>query len=316
MNGDSESAGNTELRKWQVFPDAEALAQCAVEHIVAAAATAVREDGSFRIVLAGGGTPLAVYSRLAEMDLNWSHWHFYFGDERCLPEQHPDRNSVMAQQSLLEKIPVPAHQVHPIPAELGAEAAATVYARTLRSAAPFHLVLLGLGEDGHTASLFPGQEHDLQSVVVAVHDAPKPPPDRVSLNYPVLSSAQQVLFLVAGRGKREAVRAWRQGEDLPASRISAQQQLRVMLDSTAWDGWLVYMIHCSDDSYYTGITNDLQRRFEQHRNKTGAKFFYAREPLRVVYVEACADRSQASKREAAIKALTRPEKIHLAHTMC
>jgi 6-phosphogluconolactonase len=163
-----------------------------------------------------------VYDLLRAASTDWSRWHVYFGDERCLPPDHAERNSRMAKDVWLERVPIAPDQLHVIPAELGAAAAAQRYADTLRGVGDFDLVLLGLGEDGHTASLFPG--HDWGDApdapdVLAVFDAPKPPPQRVSLSAARLSRAREVLFLVEGETKRDAVGRWRAGEQLPAAAI-------------------------------------------------------------------------------------------------
>ncbi|WP_456417803.1 6-phosphogluconolactonase [Thiolapillus sp.] len=217
---------------WRLVADAEAVATAAVEKILACAGHAIRKKGSFSLVLAGGGTPARAYRLLAEQGRpDWPAWRFYFGDERCLPADDPDRNSVMAEQNLFRHIPVQNGQIHVIPAEQGAEAAAASYAREIETVLPFDLVLLGLGEDGHTASLFPGREYPEEQLVVAVHDAPKPPPDRVSLNYGALSSAHELLFLVSGQGKAGAVRQWRNGKDIPAARLPGAE---ILVDEAAW----------------------------------------------------------------------------------
>ncbi len=216
---------------WRVVADAEAVAREAVQHIVADAKEALERNGRFSLVLAGGGTPARAYRLLAGQDQDWSAWHFYFGDERCLPVDDPQRNSVMAQENLFRHIPVPQEQIHVIPAELGAEAAAQAYEQDIAPAQPFDLVLLGLGEDGHTASLFPGHEHPNDRLVVAVHDAPKPPPDRVSLNYGALAAARERLFLISGKGKADAVRKWRAGQAIPAARLPESE---ILIDEAAW----------------------------------------------------------------------------------
>ena len=174
------------------------------------------------------------YVDLADSDSQWQYWHLYFGDERCLPSGHPERNSRMVYEGLSGKVPIPAAQVHPIRAELGAEAAASDYQRLLQTALPFQMVLLGLGEDGHTASLFPGQQHPGDELVLPVHDAPKPPPDRVSLSARALADTENLLFLVTGEGKRDAVRRWRANEPIPANTITTMGRAEVLIDQAAW----------------------------------------------------------------------------------
>ncbi|MBI3901798.1 MAG: 6-phosphogluconolactonase [Nitrosomonadales bacterium] len=209
--------------RWHTFSTAAELEQAALQTISHAAQQAIALRGAFHIVLAGGTTPRRVYELLRQTNTDWAAWHIYFGDERCLPPDHAERNSRMAAQAWLDHVAIPKAQIHPIQAETGAEAAAAAYTQTLRGIDSFDLVLLGLGEDGHTASLFPhhawGTMPD-SPAALAVHDAPKPPPDRVSLSARRLSAAQQVIFLVTGESKRQAIRDWRNGSGIPAACIA------------------------------------------------------------------------------------------------
>jgi 6-phosphogluconolactonase len=131
--------------------------RCDRREILDQANAAIAKRGRFRLVLAGGTTPTAAYRLLRDRDADWAAWHLYHGDERCLAVGDPERNSLVADEAWLHHVPVPRTQVHPIPAELGAEPAAEAYAAVVAEALPFDLVLLGIGEDGHTASLFPGR---------------------------------------------------------------------------------------------------------------------------------------------------------------
>ncbi len=224
------------MLRWQWF-DNEADVRDAARSMIAAAATeAIRDRGVFQIVLAGGATPRAVYHTLRELPTRWDAWQVYFGDERVLPAGDPDRNSVMAAQAWLEHVPIPPAQIHVIPTERGLEAAADAYRRLLADVGTFDLVLLGLGEDGHTASLFPGHEWGTgphAPDVLTVEDAPKPPPQRVSLSAQRLSRARRVVFLVTGAAKREAVARWRRGERIPAAAIQCENGVDVLLDRAA-----------------------------------------------------------------------------------
>lgn len=224
--------------RWHVFDDAEGVAREAADRILKAAEDAISRCGAFEIVLAGGTTPERTYRLLAEADTDWRAWYIYFGDERCLPADDAERNSLMVAQAWLNHVPIPAENVHVVPAELGAEEAARRYDAVISDALPFDVVLLGMGEDGHTASLFPGQTHSAMDRVHAVHNAPKPPPDRVSLSAGVLGSAQQVLILVTGAGKQHAVAGWRQGEALPVARIAGRKGVDVLLDRAADSGFV------------------------------------------------------------------------------
>jgi len=221
------------LTRWHVIPDAGTLIDEVCARVYCAARQAIAQQGAFRIVLAGGSTPQKVYRELAGYDADWGRWHVYFGDERCLAADDPERNSMMVARCLLDRVPVPAGQVHVIPAELGARVAAREYARVVDAARPFDMVLLGMGEDGHTASLFPGHPAAGDASVLAVFDAPKPPPERVSLGDRALNDACSVLALVTGASKQAAVRRWRNGEDLPIARMHGRGGLDVYLDPVA-----------------------------------------------------------------------------------
>jgi 6-phosphogluconolactonase len=206
----------------------------AVRRILAAASEAIGARGAFSFVLAGGETPRGAYEQLSRVDADWSRWHIWFGDERCLPPDDVARNSCMARTAWLDRIPIPAHQVHVVPAELGPTEAAARYATWLEPLGDFDLVLLGLGEDGHTASIFPGDERALRADALdalPVFDAPKPPSRRVTLSAQRLGRAAQVLFMVSGETKRDAKRRWRAGEPLPASAVSPRGGVDVLVES-------------------------------------------------------------------------------------
>ncbi len=217
---------------WHEYSDAALLYRRVAEGIARVAGEAIAQRGRFSVVLAGGSTPRSVYQLLCHIRTDWNAWHIYYGDERCLPVDHPDRNSVMADQAWLQHVAIPDAQIHRIPAQLGAEAAAFQYSREMDEIDDFDLVLLGLGQDGHTASLFPGQEWGSTencAAALAVHDAPKPPPDRVSLSAWRLSRACKVWFLVTGEDKHDAVQAWRCGENIPAASIGPSNAVDVWL---------------------------------------------------------------------------------------
>ncbi len=221
--------------RWLRVADADELQRTACRRIVEAAARAIKQRGEFLIVLAGGNTPRGVYQLLRAENVEWSRCSVYFGDERCLPVDNVERNSTMAATEWLDHVPIPKHRVHPIPAERGAKVAALAYADTLRNVGEFDLVLLGLGEDAHTASLFPNHEWGAAPSapdVLAVFDAPKPPPERVSLSAARLSRARQVLFLVAGASKLAAVTRWRAGEPLPAAAIRPAGGVDVLFETS------------------------------------------------------------------------------------
>ena len=219
-----------------LFDDKAAVAQATAERILTAAGAAIERHGQFRLCLAGGSTPMAAYELLAGADADWARWWIYHGDERCLAVGDPERNSLAADKAWLDLVPVPREQVFAIPAERGAEAAAEAYEPIVKAALPFDLVLLGIGEDGHTASLFPGRRLADDRLVVPVHDSPKPPPDRVSLTIAAFSQSEQLLILVTGEGKADAVRRWSEGHPLPVAQVAASAESLVLIDRAAAAG--------------------------------------------------------------------------------
>ncbi|MEO0439215.1 MAG: 6-phosphogluconolactonase, partial [Pseudomonadota bacterium] len=178
----------------KVFDSKRSLAVAVVTEIEREAKSAIDSRGAFHLVLAGGSTPGAVYERLATRSHHWPSWNFYFGDERCAPAGDELRNDTMARASLLDKIEVPDHCVFSIPAEHGPVVGAVEYSNSLKRVGYFDLVLLGLGEDGHTASLFPGnywgEDSDCDSAL-PVTNSPKPPSDRVSMSVGRLSCSRR-----------------------------------------------------------------------------------------------------------------------------
>ena len=219
---------------WHAYSTTAELEHAASLAILHAAQQAINQRGNFRIVLAGGKTPRGVYASLRDADANWSAWHVYFGDERCLPPNHPERNSRMAALAWLDHVAIPADQIHLIAAENGAEIAASAYEKIVDGIEQFDLVLLGLGEDGHAASLFPDHDWGVAPSspgAIAIHNAPKPPPERVSLSAHRLSAARQVIFLVAGKEKRQAVKEWRNGVGIPAASITPANGVEIYIES-------------------------------------------------------------------------------------
>ena len=227
---------NNNLRqqsRWHGYPTITSLEQAAVKTILKSSQLAIHKHKSFHLVLAGGTTPRRVYEQLRTLDADWGAWHIYYGDERCLPADHAERNSLMAAQAWLDHVNIPPGQIHIIPAELGAEAAASAYAKTVADVEMFDLVLLGLGEDGHTASLFPEHEWGATSdspSTLAILDAPKPPPQRISLTAKRLGLTRQLMFLVTGTTKLQAVMDWRNGKKIPAAAIAPDCGVDIYLE--------------------------------------------------------------------------------------
>ena len=222
--------------RWRPFVDAAALQRAVAECCLEAARRAIARRGRFDIVLAGGETPQPTYELLREAAAAWAQWHVYFGDERCVPRDDPRRNSRRAREAWLDHVAIPGEHIHAIPAELGAVDAARRYGELLDGVGRFDLVLLGLGEDGHTGSLFPGHaigEAPGSPSVLAVFDAPKPPPERVTLSARRFSHTEAAIFMVAGKRKRAAVARWRELDPIPARFITPAAGVDVFFEEIA-----------------------------------------------------------------------------------
>lgn len=188
------------------------------EEVLDLADDAIARRGRFAIVVAGGGTPRPIYERLRSADADWRSWVVVLGDERCLPVGHPERNDTMLREAWLDHVVIGSFVT--APTELGTRVAAQRLARDLAGLGRFDLCLLGLGEDGHTASLFHRAHLDAQGPTLAVDDAPKPPPERVTLTARRLGQTRRLAFLV-GAGKEHALDQLRAGEPIPAAAIRA-----------------------------------------------------------------------------------------------
>jgi 6-phosphogluconolactonase len=206
------------VNEYTVHDTPEDVAGAAASEI----AGAIRE-GSRTLVLAGGTTPQRCYELLARRDVEWGRVTVLFGDERCVAPDHPDSNYRMAREALLDQV-APA-SVHRIPGELGPDEGAAEYARVVAGLAPLDVVILGVGEDGHTASLFPGDAAlKAKGWAVGVRNSPKPPPERVTLTLRALRGARQVIILATGAGKAQAV-AMAKRQEVPSGMIAGAQWL-------------------------------------------------------------------------------------------
>ncbi|MEW5985843.1 MAG: 6-phosphogluconolactonase [Chloroflexota bacterium] len=191
-----------------ILPDVAAVAEAAAHQFVTAAQKAIAARGRFLVALSGGSTPRALHTRLAQSyreQVEWPAVHVFWGDERCVPPDHPDSNYRMAQETLLADVPIPSGQVYRLRGEADPPTAALEYEQTLRrvlGADPLDLVFLGMGADMHTASLFPGTAaiHE-QTLWVVAHHVPKLQSYRLTLTPAVLNLARQAAFLVVGADK-------------------------------------------------------------------------------------------------------------------
>jgi 6-phosphogluconolactonase len=229
----------------EVLPDSAALARHVAEWMTAAALAA---NGPLRVSLSGGSTPKALYGLLASDEFRdrfpWRRVSWYWGDERFVPHDHPESNYRMTREAMLAKAPVPPENIHPVPADGTPDDAAQRYERTLQEAYGataldparplFDVTLLGLGPDGHTASLLPGDpvlEERKRWVAVVAHGRPEV---RITMTYPAIESSRRVAFLVAGRDKASILRAIRAGDSqVPAARVRPRGELFWFVDSAA-----------------------------------------------------------------------------------
>jgi len=212
----------------RVLPDAAALADAAARHVVESAQAAIQARGAFSIALSGGSTPRELHRRLASPPLleqtDWSHVHVFFGDERCVPPDHADSNYRMAYETLLSRVPVPEAQIHRMKGELQPAEAASDYEQQLHAffgnePPRLDLILLGMGDNGHTASLFPGLTavHEQQRWVVAEYVG-EVSMWRITLTPYVINLGREALFLVSGSGKAAMLRSVLEGPFAPDER--------------------------------------------------------------------------------------------------
>ena len=209
----------------EILADETALANVLAARIVSAAAAAIAARGRFALAIPGGSV-VQLLARGLAAPVAAANWHVFWTDERRVPLSDPQSNFRFAETEFLPKLA--GAQVHPL------RGSAADCENELRPFLPLDLVLLGVGEDGHVASLFPGNPatHEPAHLVAEVHGAPKPPPDRVTLTFPVLNSARQILVVAAGAGKAAIVgRVFAAPGDLPAQRLS--ENARWLLDRAA-----------------------------------------------------------------------------------
>lgn len=235
-----------------VYADADALYAAAADRWLELAEDAIADQGEFHVALAGGNTPRGLYRLLAQTPykqaIDWPHVHIYFGDERCVASDHPDSNYRMAYETLLSQVPIPPEQIHRIPADMADhQAAAEAYSSTLKHCLPsvyqlpiFDLVLLGIGDDGHIASLFPGTPalDESNRLTTAVY-VEKFNSWRISLTLPVINNASHIIILASGDAKAAILkqilgnRATQQQPPLPAQRVRARGELAWLVDAAA-----------------------------------------------------------------------------------
>lgn len=235
------------LDNLRVFEDAESLGRAAAEQVLRIAGHHLDASQRFTLALAGGTTPALAYRRLAAATAasDWSRWEVFFGDERCVPNDHADSNYRMAREALLDHVPIPTERVHPMVTDPDdPETDATRYEDLIRERVPtedgmpvLDLVLLGLGTDGHTASLFPGADIlRVQDRLVASVYVERLGSYRISLTYPLLNRARHILFLVGGESKAALIAELERGAEpgrYPVQGLSPQGTVEWYLDRAA-----------------------------------------------------------------------------------
>lgn len=217
------------MHKWFIYQTFDQASQAAADFIADSITASVQEKGVCHVILPGGDTPVRCLGYLAEKKLPWDKVYWYPGDERCLPRGDARRNDVMLEKNFWSRLPIA--NVHAMPAELGAAQAAEVYRAVISHIECFDIAFLGMGEDGHTASLFPQNKalSDAHSVV-PVYDAPKAPAERVSLSISTLRLARCRVVLTAGVAKAAVLARIKQGEALP---VNALGDINWYLDEAA-----------------------------------------------------------------------------------
>lgn len=224
----------------EISADATALATSVARRLTERVARIQATGTTPSVVLTGGTIAMATYEAIDGAGADWTHVDFYWGDERFVPAGHADRNDQQARDAFLTRLGVREDHIHAMPAHdcaYRASEAADAYSGEIPTA-PFDLVLLGMGPDGHVASLFPGfaQLHEAERKVVEVFDSPKPPPVRISMTFPTLNNATAVWLIVSGEGKAEAVaRAHGSGtlEDTPATGVHGHTETLWLIDEAA-----------------------------------------------------------------------------------
>ncbi len=204
---------------WLIFKDNISLSKELAREILDIAKKSIKLNGCFTIVLAGGRGVMNLYKILSQSTSDWNKWHVYIGDERCVPLQDKDRNDHIINSIWLNNSQIPEKNINFIKAELGHDNGAYDYEEVLENIASFDVVLLSIGEDGHTASLFPGHYYDNNKSVVVEHNSPKRPKDRISMSYSRFNRANNVFKVVSGASKQNAVGLWLQGKTLPINQI-------------------------------------------------------------------------------------------------
>lgn len=220
---------------WKIFKDSRILSECVAADIINVANESIHKNDQFNIVLAGGTSFLDSYKILRDARSNWLKWNIYISDERCLPKNDRGRNDIKIYEVWLNNGKIPKKNINFICAELGIDEAVKNYEMILKNKDVFDLVLLGMGEDGHTASLFPNRTSNQNDSVIAEYNSPKFPKERISLSYSRLNKSKYVYKLISGPSKSQALNSWINGKKLPINQISGEKE-KVYILNEAFKG--------------------------------------------------------------------------------
>jgi 6-phosphogluconolactonase len=229
-----------DARRDLVVPgDDAATLKVAVEHLVTASKEAIANHGAFFIALSGGSTPKAIFQRLCLLQLDWGKWHVFWSDERAVPPDHPDSNYRMAMEAGFNQVAIPPHQIHRMHAEDEIEKNAALYEKTIRDVLKgrgFDFMMLGMGDDGHTASLFP---HTAALKVVGklavANFVPQHNTWRMTLTYECINQSKHIVFYVLGAKKKEMLHhvLTSQSEEFPAEKVGTIEHKALWIADSA-----------------------------------------------------------------------------------
>ena len=219
-------------KNWKTFKDTKTLSEQLVVDILSVANESIKKNDKFIIVLAGGSSFLESYKILRKSNSDWKKWYIFICDERCLPINDSKRNDKIINDVWLKNGKIPKKNINFIKAEIGIINAVQQYETILKNVTSFDLVLLGMGDDGHTASLFPNHCYDQNKSVVVEYNSPKHPNERISLSYSRLNKSKNIFKLVCGISKSKALKLWISDVKLPINQINGEQERVYICDDT------------------------------------------------------------------------------------
>jgi len=212
------------MPKWNYLINRKKVVKVLVKEICKLAHISIKKNGVFRIVVPGGLSYQDVYKELSKLNLAWSKWHFYITDERVLPRNHKNRNDTMLNKLLFESIYIPRRNINFFDFSEGVNNSLIQYTSIVEKVKNFDLVLLGVGTDGHVASLFPGRDFQDKEAVIIEKSSPKRPKIRISLSLSRLNKSLNIFKLVLGKEKKPIMRAIKSNKSIPANFITSNNE--------------------------------------------------------------------------------------------